>query len=90
MLAGPLETSSGRDDSWIVESWLAEPSQQFTDAPSYLFSKRLSRASVKAEECNVLASELKRRQMLPLSVHCMLLRQVGHCSGNSIKSYNFS
>lgn len=85
MLAGHLETSLGRDDSWM-----AEHIQQFTDAPSYPFSKRLSRTLVKAGGGNVLASELKRRQMLPLSVHCMFIRQVGHYSGNSIKNYNFN
>lgn len=36
---------------------------------------------VKAEECDILASELKRRQLLPLSIHCiMFLKQTGHSS----------
>lgn len=30
---------------------------------------------LKAEECDVLASELKRRQLLPLSARCVSLKQ---------------
>lgn len=40
---------------------------------------------VKAEECDVLASEVKRRQLLPWSAHCiMFLKQVGYHSGTVV------
>lgn len=44
---------------------------------------------MKAEERNVLASEPKRRQILPLCVQCTFRRQGGHCSGKSMKNHNF-
>lgn len=59
MLAGQLKTFLGRGGSWTVESWMTEHSGWVMDAPSYPFVKKDCLRCIKAEECNVLASELK-------------------------------
>lgn len=68
---------------------MAERTQQVTDAPSCPLNSRLSRTLVNAGASSVLASELKRGPVSPLSVHCVFMRHVGHYSGSRIRDGDF-
>lgn len=63
-----LKTFLGRDGSWTVKNSVAVV--VFILPHTISLAKDCLRC-VEAEECDVLASELKRRQLLPLSIHCI-------------------
>lgn len=68
-----LEAFLGRDGACAVRSSMTV--LVFTLPYTVSLAKDCLRC-VKAEECDVLVSELKRRQLLPLSAHCVSLKQV--------------
>lgn len=67
-----LEAFLGSDGSWAVKKSVAV--LVFTLPYTASLAKDCLRW-VKAEDCDVLASELKRRQLLPLSAYCVSLNE---------------